>query len=801
LKTKHVIIVTGLSGAGKTTALNILEDMNYYTIDNLPLGLEKSLLDTEIEKLAVGIDIRTFKNTNDFFKFINYIKESGVKMDIIFIEAHEAIILGRYTLSRRAHPLKELTLLRSILKEKNILFKIREIADLIIDTTEIKTVELEKRFKKFLSGKDELNIDVNMNIHIQSFGYKYGVPIDSDLMFDVRFIPNPYYIEELKEKNGCDKEVKDYVLLQEESKEFYDKLLPLIEFLIPQYVKEGKKHLTISIGCSGGQHRSVTMKKNDKVIYVGKAKNLKNRVSSYFNRVHESEKTNELVKNIEDIEFFLTNTEIDALLLENNLIKKYSPKYNILLKDEKTYPFIKISKEDFPSIKIVRTTKALDIKSGEYFGPYPYGAWRLKNILMKLFKIRDCNRDMKKVSPRPCLKYYMKSCTGPCVYKDIKEEYNKDVENLKQVLRGNTSKLINELTVLMNKASQDMDFEKSIIYREQIKELKSIASSQIIQYERELDEDIFVFKTILDKAFICVLNMRDGKILGKSSTSIELKNKITDNIYEAIFMSYYSKHILPKSLVLDAEYENELSIVVEALTIEDSKKKEFHFPKIKSRRKDLLDMAYKNLERDIESYFSKKDTIEKGIKDLHDILGLKRFPRKIECFDISNIQGKDAVASMSVSIERRYSKLPDIEFPDVILIDGGLGQINSAAKVLEGFGKLHLSELLSLAERNEEIYKYGESTPYVLSKDMEALKIFQRVRDEAHRFGVTYHRKLRSKRIIASELDKIEGIGEVRRKKLLTKFGSISGIKKASIEELTEIIPEKVALEIKNKIK
>ena len=258
MKTKHIIIVTGLSGAGKTTALNILEDMNYYTIDNLPLGLERSLLDTEIEKLAVGIDIRTFKNTKDFFKFINFIKESGVKMDIVFIEAHEAIILGRYTLSRRAHPLKELTLLRSILKEKNILFPIREIADLIIDTTEIKTVELEKRFKKFLSGKDELNIDINMNIHIQSFGYKYGIPIDSDLMFDVRFIPNPYYIEGLKEKNGFDEEVKNYVLSQKESEEFYSKLLPLIEFLIPQYIKEGKKHLTISIGCSGGKHRSVT---------------------------------------------------------------------------------------------------------------------------------------------------------------------------------------------------------------------------------------------------------------------------------------------------------------------------------------------------------------------------------------------------------------------------------------------------------------------------------------------------------------------------------------------------------------
>ena len=256
MKTKHLIIVTGLSGAGKTTALNILEDMNYYTIDNLPLGLEKSLLDTEIEKLAVGIDIRTFKNTKDFFKFINYIKETGVKMDIIFIEAHEAIILGRYTLTRRAHPLKEVTLLRSILKEKKILFPIREIADLVIDTTDTKAVELEKRFKKFILAKDEDNIDIN--IHIQSFGYKYGIPTDSDLMFDVRFIPNPYYIEKLKELNGFDEEVKEYVLSQKESGKFYSKLLPLLEFLIPQYIKEGKKHLTISIGCSGGQHRSVT---------------------------------------------------------------------------------------------------------------------------------------------------------------------------------------------------------------------------------------------------------------------------------------------------------------------------------------------------------------------------------------------------------------------------------------------------------------------------------------------------------------------------------------------------------------
>lgn len=572
------------------------------------------------------------------------------------------------------------------------------------------------------------------------------------------------------------------------------------------------------------------MKKNNKVIYVGKAKNLKNRVSSYFNKTHEDFKTSELIKNIDDIEFFITSTEVDALLLENNLIKKYKPKYNILLKDQKTYPFIRISKEDFPNIKIVRTTKALDIKNAEYFGPYPHGAWKLKNIFMKLFKVRDCNRDMKKVSSRPCLKYYMKSCTAPCVYKNIIYEYNQEVDSLKEILKGNTSKVINLLKEKMAFSSKNMDFEKSIIYREQIKELQNIQNSQLIQYARELDEDIFVFKEINDKVFICVLNMREGKILGKDSTSLELKNKFTDNIYETIFMSYYSKHILPKSIVLDAQYERDFELIIKALSKNQFNKKELHFPKIKSRRKELLDMAYKNLERDLEAYYSKKDTIEKGIKELYYKLSLKKFPLKIECFDISNIQGKDAVASMSVSIEgraarreyrkfkirckdspddflmmrevieRRYSKLDEKNFPDTILIDGGLGQINAAAEVLKKIGKFGLSDLLSLAEREEEVYKYGEKTPYRFSKDNEALKILQRVRDEAHRFGVAYHSKLRSKRIISSELDKIEGIGPARKKILLNKFLTVSAIKKASIEELSEFIPKKIAEKIKNNL-
>lgn len=253
METKKIIIVTGLSGAGKTAALNILEDMGFYTIDNLPLGLEKSLLDIELNRIAVGIDIRTFKNTKDFFTWIDMIKSSDVNLEIIFLEAEDSVILGRYNLSRRAHPLKEKTLLESIKREKEIFIPIKEISNLIIDTTKLRTIELEGIIKNNI----HLSKNSGMNVHIQSFGFKYGIPLDSDLIFDVRFISNPYYIEELKDKNGFDKEVIDFISNLEESSEFYDKLKSFIDFLLPNYIKEGKKHLTISMGCSGGQHRSV----------------------------------------------------------------------------------------------------------------------------------------------------------------------------------------------------------------------------------------------------------------------------------------------------------------------------------------------------------------------------------------------------------------------------------------------------------------------------------------------------------------------------------------------------------------
>ena len=572
------------------------------------------------------------------------------------------------------------------------------------------------------------------------------------------------------------------------------------------------------------------MKKKNKVIYVGKAKNLKKRVSSYFNREHEDEKTINLVKNIEDIETIVCNSEIDAFVLENNLIKKYSPKYNIALKDEKTYPYIKISKEKFPKISIIRTTRALDTKSGDYFGPYPQGAWFLLKTLIKIFKIRDCNKDMEKEIQRPCLKYHMGMCPAPCKFKNIEAEYRENVENAVKVLKGQGNFIIKELERKMISASENMEFEKAIEYREQKNEIEKALNNQVTEYGRDIDEDVFTFIHDGNLIFICVLNMREGKLLGKISLTVSTEEKIYSEIFENIVSEFYSKHPIPQNIIFQPEYIESREIISEWLKIKSGKNISLHFPKIASRREELLNMALLNLNKDIVIYYDKKSVIESGMAKLYKVLELKNFPRVIECFDISNIQGKDAVASMSVSIEgkaapknyrkfkirckdtpddfqmmrevitRRYSKLEPKDFPDVILIDGGIGQINAAGEVLKSLGKDNISDLLSLAEREELIFKYGNNEPFAFSHSEEGLKILIRVRDEAHRFGVTYHRKLRSKRVISSELDKIDGIGPVRREKLLKHFGSVKNIKEASLDDLKLILPEKTAVLLLEKL-
>ena len=566
-----------------------------------------------------------------------------------------------------------------------------------------------------------------------------------------------------------------------------------------------------------------------KIIYVGKAKNLQNRVKSYFMNIKShNAKTLELVKNIKDIEFFICKTEVEALILENNLIKKNMPKYNILLKDEKTYPYIKFTKEKFPKIEVVRSTRKLN-ENAKYFGPYPMGIYFALKSLIKIFPVRDCARNMDKVT-KPCLKYHMKTCPAPCKFKNISSEYNVNVKNFQNFLSGNSDEVLKRLENKMNELSQNMEFERAIVEREKITVLKKMLQTQIIEYSREIDEDIFVFTQKLENIFLCVLNVRDGKIIGKNHIVIKEVAGNQENIFERLITAYYEKRNIPKNIIFDEKYLEKEELIKEWAKIEKKKEIKMYFPKIQSRRKQLLEMGYLNLDEEVEKFFRKKRLVREGLLNLKRKLRLKKMPHRIECFDISNIQGVDAVAAMTVAIDgevtpkeyrhfkitvkdtpddfammrealtRRYSKLGVEELPDLILIDGGKGQLGIAVDVLEKLKKFEYLDIISIAKREEEIFKSYESEPYIFEKSDETLKILQRLRDESHRFGITHHRKLRSKRNVKSALDSILGIGPKRKKELIKKFGLIKNIKNAKIEELMEVVPENVAILIKEKL-
>ncbi len=576
------------------------------------------------------------------------------------------------------------------------------------------------------------------------------------------------------------------------------------------------------------ENPGVYLMKNEKgkIIYVGKAKNLKNRVSSYFKNINShNSKTLELVKNIEDIEFFICKTEVEALILENNLIKKNKPKYNILLKDEKTYPYIKFTKEKFPKIEIVRSTKKLNEKA-DYFGPYPMGIYFAVKSLLKIFPVRDCSRNMEKET-KPCLKYHMNTCPAPCKFKDIEDEYGINVENFKGFLKGRESEILKILKARMQTFSENMEFERAIIEREKINSMKRLLQTQIIEYSKEVDEDVFVFEEKRESVFLCILNIREGKVINKNHIKISMEKSQEDSLFERLITLYYEKRSMPENIICDMMFEKKGNLIKEWCKIEKGREVKMYFPKIQSRRYELLEMGYLNLKEEVEKYFRQKKVVQEGLYNLKKELYLKKHPRRIECFDISNIQGKDAVAAMTVAIEgevtpreyrhfkitvkdtpddflmmrealmRRYSKLKEEEFPELILIDGGKGQLGVAVEVLEKLGKIDYTDIISIAKREEEIFKSYESEPYIFERSDETLKILQRLRDEAHRFGITHHRKLRSKRNIRSALDDINGIGPKRKKELIKKFGTVSNIKNASVEELQEIVPEKVAEAIK----
>ena len=564
------------------------------------------------------------------------------------------------------------------------------------------------------------------------------------------------------------------------------------------------------------------------VIYVGKAINLRSRVMSYFREKVDSPKTAALVKKIADLDVIVTENEIEALVLENNLIKQFSPRYNVLLKDGKSYPYIRVTNEPYPQ---VFATRDIVRDGSKYFGPYTDVKSMRQSLRMinKIFKIRSCkyyidDNVIRAGKIKVCLDYHIKKCDGPCEGLISEKDYGEMVNHVVQVLRGKTDELISKLESEMNSAAENLEFEKAAEIRDKIDKLKVYTSKQKVVSVDNEDRDI-ISVACEDKDAACtILNIRSGKLVGKKQfkLSVNLKQNESEIIAEALRF-YYSEFVdIPHEILLEKKPDNE-EMLAKWLNSKSERKVKFVIPKREGEKKSLLRMCRQNAIltlKDIQLQRMKKEgDIPHVITALKRDLHLKKPPVKIECFDISNIQGADTVASMvvfvngkpkkslyrkfiikSVSgpddfasmeevIERRYSRLvkENQPFPDLIMVDGGKGQLSSAVKILKNLGVKN-QEIIGLAKRLEEVYLPGISDPQSIPKTSSSLKLLQHVRDEAHRFAITFHRQRRSKRTLTSELLEIKGVGKKIAEKLLTHFNSIDEIRKADINELAEVI-------------
>lgn len=577
--------------------------------------------------------------------------------------------------------------------------------------------------------------------------------------------------------------------------------------------------------------------KQGNVIYVGKAKNLKRRVNSYFNRTQKNIKTENLVKNIYDFDYIVTNTEFDCLMLENNLIKKYKPRYNILLKDDKNFPYIKINlKEDYPKLEITR--KVLNDQA-KYFGPYFAGvsAYQILDMANYAYNLRTCSGGLKKMPARECINYAMGLCSAPCINKISKQEYRRNIDRAIEFLKGETKEVESILTSKMENASENLNFELAIKLREQLRSLDRLKQKYLTQFTNHENIDVINGYTDGVNACISVLVLRNGKMLGCENFNLIQVQSLAEILPQFIMQYYSLNRVCPKKIVL-AENIESTEQIEQWLSEKFGSKVEIVIAQ-KGDKKKLLDVATNNAKEYLQKSLSKEQNRQKrtilACERLKELLKLKSVPYRMECYDISHISGTNKVASMVVfkngepekssyrkfiiknvegnndfaslheALTRRICELggKDISFsekPNLIVIDGGKGQLSSTLSVLE---KNNLDiDIVSLAKRIEEVYVPYQSEPIILNKTDLALQLLQRIRDEAHRFAITFHRNRRAKTMIVSELDSIKGLGKVRKKNLLEKFGSVDNIKSLSLEELISQsgLPQNVAIGVYNKL-
>ena len=557
----------------------------------------------------------------------------------------------------------------------------------------------------------------------------------------------------------------------------------------------------------------------NKILYVGKSKNLKNRVKSYFQK-DKNKKIANMIKETTKIDFVLSETEHDALLLENNLIKENKPKYNILLRDDKSFPYIVISKERFPKIY---STRKVNHKKEEVFGPYTNvkSMRSILKLIKNLYKIRNCNyvlssENIDNEKFKVCLEYHLGNCKGPCENKQEEEEYVNDINEIRNILKGKTIELTKSLKEEMINYSKDQNYEKAQEIKDKIFHIESFASKSVVVNFKVNNLDVFGLMDDDNHYFINFMKVNNGMIISSETLKIRKKLNFDYNEIGQILINLKLKYgsisndTISNISLKNSLPKNHISVVPRA-----------------GDKKSLIDMSLKNvLFYKKNLYNEKKERKTKKMSvliDLKNKLNLKSVPFYIECFDISNIQGSNTVASMvlfrdgypskkeyrrfkirSVDkpddfesmrevVERRYSRLikEEKKLPDLIIIDGGKGQLSASCEVLKNLKIYNKINIIGIAKKLEEIYFPNDSVPILLGKKSEQLKLIQNIRNEAHRFAINYHKQLRSNTFLKSELEQIDGIGEKTRIKLIKKFKSFDNIKKLDKDKLVKVIGEK----------
>ncbi len=578
------------------------------------------------------------------------------------------------------------------------------------------------------------------------------------------------------------------------------------------------------------------------IIYIGKAVNLKNRVRSYFHSdsSHDN-KTRRLAREIADIEWIVVGSELEALILEMNLIKKHRPKYNIRLKDDKRYPYIKIHwNEPFPKVTV---TRQMEEDGSRYFGPYTsaWAVYQTLEVLRKIFPYLTCDREITGNDPRACLYYDIKLCTAPCIGAISKEGYRQMISDLMDFLGGHSEGIIQRLQQDMQKASEEMRFEKAAALRDQLKAMQTIIERQKIVFGSEYeDSDVIAMAREDGEACVQIFFIRGGKLIGREYFILEGTEDSADNEVMAEFVKqfYTEAANIPEQVMLPQEIE-ERKIIAQWLRSRRGGKKVELFVPNEGQPKDLVQMAAENASETLQALRAQwqADTHrqETALNELQTALKLSAPPNRIECYDVSHTQGvatvgamivfeqgvpakslyrkfniestsigaPDDFASMEEMLTRRFRRWKgsqetettvgskkDASFsilPDLIIIDGGKGQLSRVVKVLEQFELLDKVPVVGLAKQEEEIFFPYKSEPLILPRHSQGLYLVQRIRDEAHRFGITAHRKKRSKLGLASQLDSIPGVGPARRKSLLKHFGSVDKIREATVEEIAAV--------------